>query len=464
MGTRVRPALGWTSTALLLAAVVPTPTSAQTFTRKAALASLERVLAGEVLHTEYGEGAQVQIAVNAAFERGDTKIIRLAQRAWRPIVTSAFKPVGTVSEPPVVTIESRTVLKLPRQATYSAEIFCSLNGGPFTHVGTLDATDHSVSSLKMPAAPREPGFHHLRFQARITYGAAAGLPQETRKLADVSYGVYDPEHGLRPDIAQFVMGPRMMSAYQLDPNLPGIPLIEWLRWLPRGAGAHAEDSLWTSVRCPRGPRILEHPSNFGDICALGYLPFGLVWIRTGRIEPRSDGARIIAQPPKVLAIQVGAPPTEIYTLSELPELLASDPEDWPAPHISLVPQDIVVARTGAGSGAMLEISVTIRNQGRMDARDLLVTMLTSNGNELYMFHVDVPRRGSTTFKWSEAMPWPYGAVLVSADTPQRRPPAATGSAEPIPDDGRAFRIVNPSLAPPEYLNWIREWHAISKGY
>ena len=440
--------------------------SAQTYTREAALASLERVLTGEVLHTTYGEGAQLQTAVNAAFERGDARMMRLARRAWRPILPFASRPVGTVAEPPVVTIESRTVLKLPGAATYSAEIFYSLNGGPFIRAGRLEAKDHGVSSLKLTAAPREPGFHHLRFQARIIYdGVATDLPEERRKLADVSYGVYDPDRGLRPDIAQFVIGPRMMSAYQLDPDLPGVPFLEWVRWLPREAGARAEDSLWTSVRCPRGPRELEHPPNYGDICALGYLPFGLVWIRTGRIERYRDGARLLAQAPAVLAVQVTAgTATEVYSLSELPDVLAADPQEWPTVDVSLAPEDIVVTRTGMGNAAMLDISVTIRNQGRVDARDLLVTMMTANGNELYMFHVDVPRRGSTAFKWSERMPWQYGAVLLAVDTVARIGMGAVRREDSTPEILRAFRIVNPAFAPPGYLEWIRERHATSNGY
>lgn len=461
MGTLAR-----TSAALVLLLVLSPSASAQTFTRKAALVSLERVLAGEVLHTDYGEGYHVQAAVNAAFERGDMKMIRLAQRACRPILTSAFKPVGTVAEPPVVTIESRTVLKLPQTVTYSAEIFYSLNGGPFTSAGTLEAQGEGTTSLKMPSAPRQPGVHHLRFRARITYGGGAvDLPREIRRLADVTYAIYDPDRGLRPDIAQFVIGPRMMSAQQLDPNLPDISFIEWVRGLPRGAGAFAEESLWTSIRCPRGPRVLERPSNYGDICAQGNLPFGLVWIRTGRIERSAERARLIALAPEVLAIQVVAEvATEVYSLSEVPEVLATDPRHWPTANVSLALEDIVVKRTGLGSAARLDVSVTIRNDGGVDARDLSVTMLTSNAHELYLFHVDVPRRSSTTLKWSEPMPWPYGAVLLAVDTVARIGMSAVRRDESTPESVRAFRIVNPSLAPPGYLNWIREKHATSNGY
>ena len=57
--------------------------------RNAIAASLERMMAGEVLHTNYGEGSRVQMALDAAFERGDTKLIRLAHRhggpSWRPL-------------------------------------------------------------------------------------------------------------------------------------------------------------------------------------------------------------------------------------------------------------------------------------------------------------------------------------------------------------------------------------------
>ena len=353
------------------------------------------------------------------------------------------------------------MLKLPRAATYAAEIFYSLNDEPFIHAGTLTASDDGVSTLATPWAPREPGFHHPRFQARITYGgAAADLPQEIRRLADVSYGIYDPDRGLRPDLAQFVMAPSRMSAQQLDPSLPDVPFVEWLRQLPRDAGAHAEQSLWTSVHCPRGPRIVDGPSNFGDICAVGYLPFGLAWIRTGRIQRYGDRARLVAQHPKVLAIQVlGREATEVYSLSDLSELFAMDPEQWPATNVSVVPQDIAVTRTGSGNLAMMDVTVTLRNYGGVDARDVLVTMMLSDGHEIYMFHLDVPRRGSTTFKWSEPMPWPYGAVVVTVDTIAGIGTAALRRDESTPERVKAFRFPNPSLAPPAYWDWLR-----SNGY
>ena len=66
--------------------------------------------------------------------------------------------------------------------------------------------------LKLAAPTREPGFHHLRLRADITYrGAGANLPQEIRSLADVTYALYDPDRQLRSDAAHFVLAPSRMT-------------------------------------------------------------------------------------------------------------------------------------------------------------------------------------------------------------------------------------------------------------
>jgi hypothetical protein len=221
---------------LLTLLLVPSA-SAQPLTRQATLASLERVMAGEAPHTNYGEGHRLQTAVNAAFERGDSPVIRVAQRAARPILSSASAPVGTVADPPAITIDSLTVLELRRRVTYSAEIFLSVNGAAFVHAGRIDAQDRPTTSLKIASAPRTGGVHHLRFEAYMTYGAAGSdLPNEIRRLADVTYAIYDPISGGDAEIAQFVTGPSRMSAQQLDAGLPDIPFLVWVGRLVPGRG------------------------------------------------------------------------------------------------------------------------------------------------------------------------------------------------------------------------------------
>ena len=123
-----------------------------------------------------------------------------------------------------------------------------------------------------------------------------------------------------------------------------------------------------------------------------------------------------------------------------------------------MPNDIIVTRTAA---AMLDVSVTIRNQGRVDARDVLVTVITTNASGIHMFHVDVERQGSMTFAWREPMADAYGAVLVAAEVVRG---VFHWSLDPTAEPAKAFRIVNPSLAPPDYLNWVRTWHDSANGY
>ena len=191
-----------------------------------------------------------------------------------------------------------------------------------------------------------------------------------------------------------------------------------------------------------------------------------MWIRTGRIEPSSDGgARFVRLQPEVLAVQVaGTFATEVYSLAELPHVLETEARYWPTASISLAPEDIVVTQTGAADTTMLDVSVTIRNDGNVDARDVLVTVLTTNGDDLRMLDLDVPRRGSTTLRWSEPMAWQYGAIVAAVENVG---PIETGPLrhdESSAESVRAFRIFNRSLAPPEYVKWLREKHATANGY
>ena len=60
---------------------------------------------------------------------------------------------------------------------------------------------------------------------------------------------------------------------------------------------------------------------------------------------------------------------------------------------------------------------------------------------------------------------PYGAVMVSAEQSRVAQWSALGTrSDPTPDDARAFRILNPSAAPPSYLTWVRNWTGMSAGY
>lgn len=55
--------------------------------RAKTIAALERLMmTGDPLHTDHGSGIWLQAAVEHAFARNDTQIMRLAQRAARPLL------------------------------------------------------------------------------------------------------------------------------------------------------------------------------------------------------------------------------------------------------------------------------------------------------------------------------------------------------------------------------------------
>jgi hypothetical protein len=99
--------------------------------------------------------------------------------------------------------------------------------------------------------------------------------------------------------------------------------------------------------------------------------------------------------------------------------------------------------------------VTVRNQGAGDLFKVAVLIdwgtLEDAKGERRTFVVDLPARGSAEVKLRTTFPRGYGAVSVMALQLTDHAPIDSFTSDPTPENGCAFRIVNPQLLPARYL-------------
>lgn len=69
---------------------------------------------------------------------------------------------------------------------------------------------------------------------------------------------------------------------------------------------------------------------------------------------------------------------------------------------------------------------------------------------------DIPRGGEVRIQAVLSLPAAYGIVMLHATQLGEHTPPESWMADPTPDDSLAFRVVNPRLAPINYLAWVRE--------
>ena len=209
--------------------------------REALIRALETLIAtGEPEHTTHDVGEWMQLAVDDAIGRGDTGIERLAIRAASPLTARIVgRPVSTTASPPSVELNSLTVLKLPRPVAYSARVFASLDGGEFVQMqDQVSGTRGGFRIDRLGVAAAQPGFHHVRVRAHLTFGDPAEPAwTEVRDLPRVFYALYDANVSWPNDARRFIHAPAGVAVRDLDPLLGDEPFAAWLTGLlsPRRA-------------------------------------------------------------------------------------------------------------------------------------------------------------------------------------------------------------------------------------
>jgi hypothetical protein len=434
--------------------------------RAAVVAALERLMVtGEPGHRGHDQGSRLQRAVDAAFDRQDAEIQRLARRAARPLIVRITPPVTSTASPPALSLEMRDALRLPQPVTYDVEIHASVDGGELFRVN-LDSNSGSNISTIFPQYARAPGVHHLRLQARLTYSGegAHDLGTEVRNLPELVYALYDAEAPDTGDARMFVFRPARFSASRLDADLPALPFEDWLNGVLGQHGTDSDSSRhWQTMWCDE--RIVEAGAvpRARSVCVVAYFQtggtVGQIWIRAGRIELTRSAVRWIAETPAFQAVRLrGNETTESDDLSALPALLAMDPAGWPRGDVSVAPEDIVVSSTTSRGITTVRVAATIRNLGAVDLRGVAVSIVTASSDtegSNRTFVVDIPKQRSVTIRSERTLTAPYGLVFVQAIQLSEHNPFEHWMSDPTPDDAFAFRIVNPKEAPKNFADSIR---------
>jgi hypothetical protein len=449
--------IAWTG---FLLAVAPSAHAETESDRGRVIAALERLmLTGEPRHTSHDAGEWLQGVVDAAVRRGDVELERLARRAAVPLVVRISSPVASTADLPHLLIQMPPVLRVREPITYRAEVAVSLDGGAWVPVGGfVSSSSRSVRLDRvLPAAAGHPGAHHLQVRARITWDGGA-FPAETRDLPEIVYTIYDPQDGSRLDARLFVDSARTVAANRLDSILPPEPLERWLlRVLAAHVTASPPEIRWRVTYCDE--RLVEAGTlpRSRDLCAVasilvedGLSGVGEVWIRTGRIERREAEYHWLADAPRFEVLVMRA--VEFSTLSALAPLLAQPLENWPAPDLSVVPEDLHVLR----DGDLVRVTAIVRNASTVGVRGVLVSVdieTPTRQRARRSFALDVPSEGSASLETWLPIDAPYGVVAVHAVMSEHSPfPLIL--PDPTPEDNLAFRVVNPDRAPEGYLRGI----------
>lgn len=447
----------------------------QTATERArTIAALERLmLTGDPLHTDHGSGIWLQAAVEQAFARNDREIVRLAQRAARPLLAHITSPVSSTSDLPTFEVRRPEVLELPRPVTYTAEIYVSIDGHDMFRVGTApDAA--SMIGVIFPDYARVPGLHHVRVQARLAYkGVTAVPPPEIRTLPEVTYALYDPARNDQFDASVFIRSPGAVRANRFSEALPNEAFSIWLNAVLARHATKPPEVAWLGRYCDE--RTLEPGAlpRTRNICSVAHFmvqgTIGQIWMRTGRVELTETEVKWLAEPPTFQGLRLHHSfETEFDDLSALPWLLENDPQQWPYPDVSVAPEDIQVSLARTRDGPQVDVSAIVRNNGLADVRGVEVYVSASvHGKDgpTESVIVDVPRRGHVEIKRRWPFSAPYGTVLVHAMQVSKHTPIGSWHADLTPEDAVAFRIVNPESAPKDYAAGMRAQCApVCRGY
>jgi hypothetical protein len=420
-------------------------------------------------HTTHDDGEWLQLAVTDSIRRGDREIERLAVRAAAPLRARITRPVSPTHDLPVLDIDAGNVLSVPRPINYRAQVFGALDSSEFIPVLEARSGVGSGARLEKALGPAAvlPGFHTLRLRARLTFGAdqADGDSSwtETRELPPLFYAIYDiaGQPQATPDVRALVYGPAAASARTFDPSLGDEPFAVWLATVlstrRNGAGPGPE---WLSQFCSERTAEAGAAPDRTAICAVVYFQavsrIGQIWFRTANVQIMEDGARLDPlAAPRFEGFVIGESAPESQRLSALPSVLDTDPALRPIGDVSISPDDIRVVPSNPAAAQPLTVAITARNRGTGDLFKVaihvaLATSPTEKGVSR-QFVVDIPANGSAEVTLLSVFPSGYGVIVVQAMQLSEHSPFENWTPDPTPEDACAFRVVNPQLTPPRYI-------------
>jgi hypothetical protein len=437
--------------------------------REALLRALETLLAtGDPEHATHDTGEWLQLAVDDAIVRGDIGVERIAIRAASPLTARIDSPVSATASPPFLELNSLTVLKLPRPLAYAARVFASLDGSEFVQMpDQVSGKRGGFRVDRLGVAAVQPGFHHVRVRAHLTFGDSAEPTwTEVRDLPQVFYALYDADARSENDARRFIHSPAAVPVREFDPLLGDEPFGGWLTTVLSKHGARRDSPPhWSSQYCSERTAEAGLRPIPTAICSLVHFgvenEIGQIWFRTAEIRTTDNGVEwVTASPPQFegLVLLRGAP--ESQRLSALPLLLDTVPALRPTGDVAIAPDDILITPHNPKPGLPAAVTVTVRNQGQGDLHKALVyvafgSTVTARG-QTRQFVVDLPAQSSVEITLDAVFPQGFGFVMAHAMQIGEHAPQDSWNPDPTPEDACAFRIVNPRAAPPRYAESLRD--------
>ena len=433
--------------------------------RARVIAALERLIAtGEPRHNSHDEGQWLQEEVDRAFEQNDAELLRLAKRAAQPLVVSLSSVISSTASLPWLSVQALPVLAVRGGGKYQADIMVSVVGGEAVRL-TMPPADSNAGPLDelLPRQASIPGRHTLRFTAQLTF-ADQTLGVETRELPEVVYGIYQPDSLEAASVRSFINAARNAVVRELDPALPEAPFGAWLQAIAKAAPnadfEPAHEYAWEVHYCDERLGEERAYSAVGDLCTVAHLGvadghngIGRIWIRTGRIERVEGNIRWTAAAPSVEAIQLRT--TDVARLSELPSMLAVPASSWPAPDISVFPEDIRLTR----ERDFVHVEAIVRNGGTAAAHDVQIHLTSSRDavkRSTRTFIRTIPANGFIEVTADLETRDTYGEVMLHALQLSEHVRLQRWTPDPTPEDGAAFRVFGADLAPPGYVVKLRD--------
>jgi hypothetical protein len=433
--------------------------------RARAMAALERLIAtGEPRHNSHDDGQWLQEQVDRAFAENDAELLRLAKRAAQPLVVSLSPVISSTRSLPWLSIETLPVLAVRSGGQYRADLMVSVDGGePVRLAMPPPGSNGGMIDELLPRQASIPGRHTLRLIAQLAF-ADQTLGVETRELPEVVYGIYQADSVDAGSVRSFIDAARNTNVRELDSSLPDAPFGAWLKAVAKSAPdadfEPAQDHFWQVRYCDQRLGEERTYSAVGDLCTVaqfavadGHNGVGQVWIRTGRIERVEGNIRWSAAVPSVEAIQLRT--TDLGRLSELAPMLALPSSAWPAPDISVLPEEIHLQR----EGDVIQAQAIVRNTGSAAAHDVQIYLTASKDGvkrSSRTFIRSIPAKGFVEVTADLATREPYGEVMLHALQISEHIRLERWTPDPTPDDQAAFRVFGGELAPRGYALKLRD--------
>lgn len=155
---------------------------------------------------------------------------------------------------------------------------------------------------------------------------------------------------------------------------------------------------------------------------------------------------------------------EYESLAALPGLLSTPPEDWPSGDVSVAPEEMTISV----SRGTVHVKAVVRNNGSQPLPGVALVVGIGTGRERGINRqlvVDLLAFASKTIDVELPLLDRYGTVFLQAlQIGGEHGPFESWSPDPTPEDGVAFRIVNPRQAPPGYVEWVRKQCVPCRGF